>query len=205
MKREILLATMVIACLFLVRTVMGQSILTPVSVDENGNGYILPTAGAFTAIPFFNAPDPLDPANGLLPLIYNLGAVGLNNPVTGDLVLTETSPSPANAVSDVVRFESVGTNSFLVFYSDKDRDAATALADVGLPPTSLANQFVVQEQGSEDGWNGYNGYFPTTNQPGYIPGVIYNITSDVPEPTSLALLAVGALGFMIRPVRRSSK
>ena len=205
MKRELLLTTLAIVCLFVVRAAIGQGILTPVNVDENGNGFILPTAGPFL-IPSYNGPDPLDPANGLKPLIYDLGAVGLNNAVTGDLVLLETPPSGTNVLSDVVRFESTGTSSLLVFYSDVETtDPSHDLADVGLPPTLLTNQFVAVEQGSEDGWNGYDGYLPTPNQPGYIPGVVYNITSDVPEPATLGLLAVGAFGLAMRPTRRNGR
>jgi hypothetical protein len=87
----------------------------------------------------------------------------------------------------------------MVFYSDTV-GGVDALADIGLPSAFYANALTLLESGFEGGLQGIT-YTPIAGQPGFVAGaggpVIYHITSDVavPEPTTLALLAVGLVGL----------
>jgi hypothetical protein len=102
-----------------------------------------------------------------------------------------------------------------VVYSTLPGAGQTAdLADVGIPTSRQANVATLPETGSHPGVNGLFDYTPTPTQPGYIvlspfPGpVVYNFTSDVPEPAGVMGLGVAAaaaaLGLGRRGGRRGS-
>jgi hypothetical protein len=119
--------------------------------------------------------------------------------VSGDLILDE----PGGGTSDVLRFLSPNAPkgpSELLFYSDFEAGEGASTFDVGLPLT-VSNPFHATEQGPE-GNNGFQ-YTPTRGQPGFflnVPNnITYNIFSDVPEPGSGVLLALGlGLGAFAR-------
>jgi hypothetical protein len=124
-------------------------------------------------------------------LLYQLPA--LANWTVGDLELQE--PSGSGGGSDLIRFN---PNGVLVFYSDTEAgEPPDSLADIGLPTQRYTNNLTRTELGDE----GANGilYVPTEgSNPGFIGGlqVEYNITSDVPEPATLSLLALGGLAML---------
>jgi hypothetical protein len=163
-----------------------------VSIDENGNGNL-----GGVPIPGVVGPDP---GPGGLPnalLYFPPPGVGF---VPGDVLIFEPGPTP-DVLSDVVRFN---MNGPVVFYSEReDNDPKPELADVGFPLAHYPNIVQLIEQGSE----GNDGllYTPTSTQPGFVPGVppvTYQIVSDVPEPSTLVLLAGTALGLLVCGWRR---
>jgi hypothetical protein len=148
----------------------------------------------------------LDPSGGLtIPvLVYNLPFPV----ITGDVVLSEPG-QPTGTFSDIVRFwDPTGAGpSQIIFYSDVSAaDPADAPADTGLPP-QLSNRVIINEVGPE----GNNGaiYVPPAGGPGSIPGAVglqYNIISDVPEPSTVALVieGVGLLLVTLKPRPQSN-
>src|SRR5580765_2163672 len=75
-----------------------------INFDENGNGRIIGPNG--TVIPLTslgNQTDPIDPANGLKPLIYALPTIGGVVPVPGDVDVLEPT-TPAGSLSDLLRW-----------------------------------------------------------------------------------------------------
>jgi hypothetical protein len=120
----------------------------------------------------------------------------------GDVVLYEPNPAGNDIYSDVVRFWSPtgSPTSEMIFYSDySSADPPDAPADTGLP-TQLINPFFINEVGPE----GNNGaVYTAAGGPGSNPAVLvtYNIISDVPEPDTLALIAVGA-GLLLFTLKR---
>ena len=147
-----------------------------------------------------------DPSGGLpgLVLVYNLAFPV----VTGDVVLMEPgNPSTGGQNSDVIRFwdPTGGPQSQIIFYSDfSATDPADAPADTGLPAQLIiapTNPVYINEVGPE----GNNGaiYTPGGLQ-GTIPGMAglqYNIISDVPEPSTLALAVIGG-GVLLFALKR---
>jgi hypothetical protein len=148
-----------------------------------------------------------DPSGGLPAstpvLVYNLIF-----PVTsGDLWLTNGT----EGLSDVVRFwnpnPASGGPSQIIFYSDvSTTDPADSPADTGFPQNSLPILSI-----TEVGPEGNNGatYTPAAViDPGYnLTGVAvtYNIISDVPEPSTLALAALaGGLSVFLLKRRNPS-
>jgi hypothetical protein len=183
-------------------TVFGQ--LVTIKFDENGNV----TLNGTPAAPGTRGVDPLSGMEGLK---YN--AAGLGVPwIPGDVLLVEppqpgvVTPYTVAPYSDLVRFSinpATGLADAIYFFSLADEDPPT-LADVPVLPSPQANNFVIDEVGPE----GNNGafYWPTANQPGYVTvapyagAVAYNIISDVPEPSALALL--GLAGGLLAVLRR---
>jgi hypothetical protein len=177
-------------------------------IDENGNGLL---NGGFH--PGFQL---LDPGPGGLPNALTYTTPG--GLVVGDLLLHE----PGSGESDLVRWNANGT---LVFYSDSsniDTNPFTHLpqfdlADIGLPGQAYPNGFSVTEIGLfgaayiEDPTTTSNGYVyvPLVGQPGYDTTnpnnqPTYIIISDIPEPSTLALLILG-MGGLITACRRNRK
>jgi PEP-CTERM motif len=171
--------------------------------DEFGN-----STGSGISQGFFQY-DPSGPSGIGMPapipvLVYNLSF----SVIPGDVVLTEPG-SPAGTVvnSDLIRFwnPTGGGPSQIIFYSDfSATDPADAPADSGMPPGLMPLVITIPEAGPE----GNNGalYTPTPNEPGFIlstslPPATYNIISDVPEPSALALAALGG-GLLLFSLRR---
>ncbi|HEY7087216.1 MAG TPA: hypothetical protein VH518_03945, partial [Tepidisphaeraceae bacterium] len=146
-----------------------------------------------------NNPDPVDPGNGLQPLTYFLRQSAERLPIAGDVLVFENATT--GTLSDLLRFTPDG---HLLVYSDLPEAGETPdLADVGIPASRQTNLVNVLETGSEGGLNGVFGYTPTPNQPGYIPYftgavVVYNFTSDVPEPAMLTLVGAFSAAAMLR-------
>jgi hypothetical protein len=170
-----------------------------VQFDEYGNG----TANGNT-LPF--VPSAVDPVSNLPTLKYELPY----RVIPGDLFLTEAGPAP-QTVSDLVRFDNLPTTAGIVsgvafFFSDGYGDETPIpLADnpFGIPPANSAfPPVILAEQGIEGGINGLFNYTPAIGAPGSDPSgvvpVTYNIYSDgqVPEPTTLVLLGMSALGLL---------
>lgn len=168
-----------------------------VTVDENGNGTFVNSAGFFALLSGLLLPDP---GPGGLPSALFYGTLSPPGLVAGDLIIRETLGGP---ISDVIRFNPSLNGGGLFFYSD-NADGVDALADVGLPSAFNTNLLEVLEVGPE-GNNGFI-YTPLPGQPGFVAGaagpVTYVIQSDtpIPEPAALALLATGLLG--LRAARR---
>ena len=174
------------------------------TIDENGSG-------------LFNALDPgstsgvtsqnivgysvghlqADPVSGIVGLYYKFGTVSL----PGDVVLLEPQ-APTGTPSDMLRFDGQGG---VYFFSDYEPgEANTDLADVPVMPQPI-NPVFINEVGPE----GNNGalYSPVAGQPGFdtsgiLPGLQYNIISDVPEPASVALLLAGPGLWLFRVLHR---
>ncbi len=167
--------------------------ITTVTLNENGQGTISTLLG----------PQPL--TSGMLP---DPGPGGLASALT-------FSPLPADIVAgdvlvfgdfnlfiltDLIRFNPgvVGvTSPTAVFYS-AGGPGNFQLADTGFPNGNYRNTAIGVEAP-----DGIISYIPATGQPGFSPTLLmeYEITSpeEVPEPSSLALLGIGAaLAALIR-------
>jgi hypothetical protein len=137
-----------------------------------------------------------DPGPGGLAsaLTYNL--LGPPSLVAGDVLIQELIGAEL-VLSDIIRFNPAGTGdnssypASLVFYSDNGGGVAGP-ADTGFPTGQYTNVLTTVEVVGLDGVTGLV-YTPTANQPGFVPGfdVAYNIVSDVPEPASISLFAIG--------------
>ena len=148
-----------------------------ISVDELG-------VGTFNGNPLTWQTNVAEPLSGMTTLSYNLPFPA----GPGDVVLMEPA---SGRISDVIRFDGAG---HLFFFSDAiPGDPADSLADVGLPGQIAGNPTLIfNEVGPEAGPNGLWGYTPGVNDPGVnTAGAIYDFISDVPEPSSLSLLASG--------------
>jgi hypothetical protein len=165
-----------------------------ITVDEFGNGNIngnpLPSGIA------------VEPFSGMATLTYSLPFGGSR----GDVVLLEPGPVPQQ-FSDILRFDGNGS---LYFFSERETSDVPPFdpADVPQFPALIAGLPTVFLQ--ETGPEGNNGalYFPNPGDPGYEPGVTglsYHFISDVPEPGSGLLLALGGGVLWILKSRRQNK
>ncbi|MGA2915748.1 MAG: PEP-CTERM sorting domain-containing protein [Sedimentisphaerales bacterium] len=158
-----------------------------INFDENGQGYI---EGGSSLTHGTAAPS----VGGHATLYYDLPA----SVTVGDVNIVE--PENPYVISDVLRF----ADSRVYVYSEREEEQPPYdLADTGIPTEFLSNVQTVIEQGSENGWNGVNDVLegPDPGEPGYMElygfnGVHYNFTSDVPEPATICLLALGSLAFI---------
>lgn len=168
------------------------------TLDENGNASLTDPFGSppilFPGLGVL-APEPI---SGMTTLFYPLGAI-LGIPTTpGDVLLREPG-APTNTFSDLLRFNQ---NGDVWFFSDRETNEITAdLADVFVMPQPLPGAVSILEIGPE----GNNGalYIPSPTQPGgdaagflFPDGLAYNIISDVPEPASLSLAALGGAAWL---------
>jgi len=169
--------------------------LVIMTVDENGHGDI---GGAPVFPAGFLAQDP-GPGGLAGALNYPIAttAFSLGTVLAGDVLIFESAGGVL--LSDVIRFRPGSifpfpSPSILTFYSDNS-DGAAALADIGFPTALHANRVNLIEPGVEGGLQIIH-YTPLPGQPGYIndltnPGhtaIAYNFISDVPEPTTAALV-----------------
>ena len=177
-----------------------SQVLTPnsVLVDENGGGQYMNASGVVFPLTYSTAIPDSGPGGLAAPLSYAL-------PITvtgGDVALTE--PGTPSTWSDLIRFglDPSGQFSRLYFYSDLPEQAEPPeLADTGFPGAVYSNIYSFSEIGPEGGVNGL-AYTPTEgNDFGWDPTravVTYYFISDVPEPTSLALLTLGTAALLLR-------
>ena len=156
-----------------------SAVVPVITFDENGNG----TSYDGTSLPWNIGSD--GGPGGMANAFYYQNGPHL----VGDLLIQEIIGGP---LSDVVRFGPDGT---IFFYSEvPEQGESQDKADIGLPSAYYTNQYQVTEVGLE----GYNwvDYTPSANQPRFVasvPDLTYHIISDVPEPATLSLLALGGL------------
>ena len=202
------LVLFVASCTVATFAVVRSAAASVITFDENGKGTIQTPSG--TTVPLValgNIPDPVDPTNGLLPLVYDLTASGIVSPVVpGDMDVLEIPGTPN---SDLLRWTSLPAvgRSFLVVYSERPEPGEIPdAAGVGLPPGRQPNLIARQETGPENGLNGVFGYAPTPNQPGFFINSagdtpVYNFISDTPEPASLSVAALAGIALLRRRCR----
>jgi hypothetical protein len=160
-----------------------------VDFDENGHGTVNGATMAFTTGP----------------LRYQFPGGGLT---PGDVVVTETPVGTNQTDSDILQFDA---NGGISVFSDLEAGETPPfdLADVPatafpIPPSGSPIFPETDPSGGpaiEGGINGLFNYAPVPGMPGSLPTggqIIYNFTSDVPEPGSICLLAVGASALMLR-------
>jgi hypothetical protein len=180
-----------------------------ISFDESGNGTVEQTStGRIDPLASLGVIN--DAVTGQSTLAYQLGGSHFffgATPTPGFIRVTESTSS---TLSDVIHIDETGV---MFIYSLKD---GSDLADTGLPTIpNGANVVTLPETGSGAGAGLFN-YTPTDSQPGGGVGVnddglsVYNFSSPepavaTPEPSSLALGALGGLGAFGYAVRRSRK
>ncbi len=148
--------------------------LFTVQVDEFGNGFL----NGIAPIPYVYGPNPASGLADVPVLTYTLSFPA----APGDVRIFE----PSSAVlSDLVRFTG---NSQMIFMSNGS-DTIDFLADVPAFPTLISPVADVFEQGSEG--NHYAQYLADNGMPGFDGQGLYLFISDVPEPGSPLLAALG--------------
>jgi len=186
-----------LAAVVLLIAALNAPALVTITVDENGNG-------SWDGVPLFPAGSlatdtgPGGLANALTYYFANATpphGAAIDYVLGGDLLITETA---GGNLSELIHFRT-GNPLFLapaslVFYSDK-LDGVDSLADIGFPTAFNDITATLVEPGVEGGWQTIY-YLPVPGQPGYVDDplntghsyIAYNFISDVPEPTTGALV-----------------
>ncbi len=173
-----------------------------IQLDEWGNGLF----NGSTPLPFLSSAT--DPISGQATLAYQLPF----EVVRGDLLLTDTDGKD----SDLLRFDDIPTTAGDVgvayFFSDLPEPGETPVppADTGIPPLTPVPPVIVQETGTEGNDGAIyvaSGSAGTALVNGQLTPVTYNIVSDsqVPEPSTVVLLLVGALALLGYARRRRTQ
>lgn len=148
--------------------------LFTVQVDEFGNGFL----NGLTPIPYVYGPNPASGLADVPVLTYMLSFPA----APGDVRIFE----PSSAVlSDLVRFP----GNFQMIFMSNGSDTIDSLADVPTLPALISPVADVFEQGSDG--NHYAQYLANNGMPGFDGQGLYIFISDVPEPGSLLLAALG--------------
>jgi hypothetical protein len=196
------LITICLVCI-LTTVASGNVINVIIDFNENGVGHIDGTTPLAWGM---GIPPQASPNDQYATLYYELPS----SVVEGDLVLYESEFD----TSDVLRFVNFYTpgtelKGRVYVYSDlPETGELPELADTGIPHDNLILSAGIQEEGTENGWNGIvytPSYIPQAMlyMPGYMMqygenGVTYNFTSDIPEPATICLLSLGALSLIRR-------
>jgi MYXO-CTERM domain-containing protein len=189
------------------RPASGAPVFT-VNMDEFGKGTTTLPTGAIIPTPTL-VPAPVDPflppGFAPTPVVYSLAGIFPGGATSGDLIITEP-PVGQQSQSDLLRF----FQNLVFVYSDvSTSDPANAPADVGVPPSNntAGPMLILPEMGPEAGVNGLFGYTPGPGMPGFLSdvgtgGLVWNFTSDTPEPSTLVLAAIGFAGLALIRRRR---
>jgi hypothetical protein len=201
-KRRTVMKKLITICLVCILTTVASGNVI-IDFNENGVGHIDGTTSLVwgTGIPLLAGQN-----DQYATLYYELP----NIVVEGDLALYESEFD----ISDVLRFvneqgSTGGLTGRVYVYSDlPEREELPELADTGIPYDFLSLSIGMDEQGTENGWNGvdYTPYYVLGQDlytPGFMAqygnyGVTYNFTSDIPEPATICLLGLGTLSLIRR-------
>jgi hypothetical protein len=160
------------------------------TVDENGPALLQGPS----LVGYSNGTNKLDLVSGLVGWYYFLGVPSM----AGDVLLLEPGTGGTN-YSDLLRFDGTGG---VYFFSDLEPGELNPdHADVPVMPTPAGSNMVFLAEIGPEGNNGAF-YRPLPGQPGYdtsglLPGLAYNIVSDVvPEP-HVAILAMTGGGLLL--------
>jgi hypothetical protein len=181
MKNSILV-TVLVCVLSITSATWGLSTIPTIIIDENGNG----TYNGQTLDYVYVQNQSL---YYILPFVTSPGDVAIREPGTQEL-------------SDLLRFAPIAGApiTYLFVYSELPEAGETpAMADLGVPAVGTTVLYF-DESGTEGGKQGLY-YVPSSpNDPGAVPtnGIAYDFTSDVPEPTTMALLAMGGAAILRR-------
>jgi hypothetical protein len=180
-----LLIALVVAGLLVQSPAIADGIIT-FTFDENGNGTASDGSNRMA----------LHTIAGQPTLAYDITGSGVGAITPGDVLVREPILT-AQVPSDLLRFTAQG---LLLVYSDFETSGPRDLADVGGFGTPYSTNAVFKDEvGLENGLNGLPGYTPGAGDPGAsVAGLplVYNFISDTPEPASIALAGIGALGLL---------
>lgn len=195
---RILLVAICLTMLAQIGTLVAQD-NPDITLFEDGTGMLVFPGGGTFSSPGVLQSDP-GPGGQASALTFNL--LGPPALVAGDVALIDAGTF---TLSDLIRFNPAGTGSSgypasVVYYS---MTPGLQLADTGGPSAFYSNTLFLAE-----GPSGVTTYTPTSTEPGFVSGfsVSYILReSAVPEPSSLALLGLGAASFLIAVRSRATR